>query len=204
MTPATLDRRDVLSQIFPHPDEYVFITGLAGAGADGAGLTQEGANMFTMAGSMGSATAMGLGLALSAPERKVAVVTGDGELLMNVGALATVATARPGNLTVVCLDNGCHGETGGQQGHTSHYTDLGLMARAAGFPATMKVETPKELAQTAQFIGESPGPRFIHVRVMRGPATAFKRNLDPAVCRLRFRNAFLSEAAAEPIRVPQR
>ena len=92
MTPATLDRREVLSHIFPNPNDYLFITGLAGSARDTSGLTKDGNNTFTMAGAMGAAASMGLGVAMSAPNKKVVVITGDGELLMNIGSLVTVAT----------------------------------------------------------------------------------------------------------------
>ncbi len=189
MTPATLDRRDVLSQLFPAPDDFLFISGLAGPARDVAALTDDGPNLFSMAGAMGAATSMGLGVALSAPTRQVAVVTGDGELLMNVGSLATVATARPENLTIICIDNGCHGETGGQTGHTSHFTNLELMAKGAGIASTRTIETESQLSEGAAFIAEAPGPRFIQVRVADGPPTAYARNFDLADCRIRFRNA---------------
>ena len=188
MTPATLDRREVLSQLFPDQKEYLFISGLAGSARDAAALTDDGANLFTMAGTMGAATCMGLGVAMSAPERKVAVITGDGELLMNIGSLATVATISPANLSIVCIDNGCHGETGGQNGHTSNKTNLELMARGAGITSTMTVVTESDLTGAAAFLAEAPGPRFIQVRVMDGPPADYKRNMDPAECRIRFRN----------------
>ena len=73
---------------------------------------------------MGGAIPMALGMALAVPERRIAVITGDGELMMNAGALATVASAAPQNLIIVCIDNGQHGETGGQPGHTSKRTNL--------------------------------------------------------------------------------
>ncbi len=87
MAEPTLDRRDVLSRLFPAPEDYLFVGGLAGSARDAAALTGDGDNLFTMAGTMGAAVSMGLGVALSAPEAKVAVITGDGELLMNLGAL---------------------------------------------------------------------------------------------------------------------
>jgi len=188
MTPATLDRREVLSRLFPDQNEYLFISGLAGSARDAAALTDDGANLFTMAGTMGAAASMGLGVAMSAPERKVAVITGDGELLMNIGSLATVATISPANLSIVCIDNGCHGETGGQNGHTSNKTNLELMARGAGITSTMTVVTESDLTDAAIFLAEAPGPRFIQVRVMDGPPADYKRNMDPAECRIRFRN----------------
>jgi hypothetical protein len=89
----------------------------------------------------------------------------------------------------VCIDNGCHGETGGQNGHTSNKTNLELMARGAGIISTMSVVTESDLTDAATFLTEAPGPRFIQVRVMGGPPADYKRNMDPAECRVRFRNA---------------
>lgn len=192
MKATTLDRRDVLSRLFPDQEAHLFISGLAGSARDTAQLTDDGANLFTMAGTMGAATCMGLGVAMCAPERKVAVVTGDGELLMNIGSLATVATISPANLSIVCIDNGCHGETGGQNGHTSNNTNLEMMAKGAGIASTMTISTEIELAKGATFLAEAPGPRFIQVRVSNGPPADYKRNMDPAECRIRFRNAVLS------------
>ncbi|NQU60811.1 MAG: thiamine pyrophosphate-binding protein [Rhodospirillales bacterium] len=190
----TLDRRDILSVLFPAPDDYLFVSGLAGSAKDAAGLTEDGANLFTMAGTMGAAVPMGLGVALSSPEAQVAVITGDGEMLMNIGSLATVATMAPKNLTIVCIDNGCHGETGGQTGHTSNNTDLALIGQGAGLASTMTANTPKDLAEAAKFLAEAAGPRLLVVRVTDGPPTAFVRNMDPTECRLRFRQAYLGDA----------
>ena len=191
MTIATIDRRDVLSQFFPNPQDYLFISGLAGSARDTAALTNDGSNIFAMAGAMGAAVSMGLGVAMSAPNRKVAVIAGDGELLMNVGSLATVATIGPENLSIICIDNGCHGETGGQTGHTSNKTDLEMMARGAGIASTVKITNESELSGGAAFLNDVSGPRFIHVWVKDGPPATYKRNLNPAECRLRFRNAVL-------------
>ncbi|MBC8338687.1 MAG: thiamine pyrophosphate-binding protein [Alphaproteobacteria bacterium] len=187
----TLDRREILSVLFPDPDDYLFITGLAGSARDGAGLTSDGDNLYTMAGTMGAAVPMGLGVALSAPDSKVAVITGDGELLMNIGSLASVATMAPGNLSIVCIDNGCHGETGGQTGHTSNRTNLAMMAEGAGLASVMVLETGDQLGAAAKFLTDAPSPRFLQVRVTDGPPTDFKRNMNPAQCRTRFRNAYL-------------
>jgi phosphonopyruvate decarboxylase len=191
MAEPTLDRREVLSRLFPAPEDYLFVSGLAGSARDAAALTADGDNLFTMAGTMGAAVSMGLGVALSAPEAEVAVITGDGELLMNVGALATVASTAPNNLTIVCIDNGCHGETGGQPGHTARRTDLARMAEGAGLASTLSIANPDRLAAGARFLIEAPAPRFLLVRVIKGPPAAYKRDLDPAACRLRFRNAYL-------------
>ncbi len=191
MSASTLDRRELLAQLFPAPGDTLMVSGLAGAARDAAALTDDGDNLFTLAGVMGAAVSIGLGVALSAPESQVAVITGDGELLMNLGALATVATMAPDNLSIVCIDNGRHGETGGQPSHTAAATTLARIAEGAGLPSTMTIASPDQVAAAARFLVESPAPRFLLARVTPGPPAAYKRNLDPAACRLRFRNAYL-------------
>lgn len=195
MTDITLDRRNLLSELIPNPDHFLMISGLAGASKDAAAFTDDSANLFTMAGTMGASVSMGLGVALSAPTKNVIVFAGDGELMMNVGSLATVASMMPANLSIVCIDNGCHGETGGQKGHTARRTNLALMAEGAGLPSVMTIQTPEEIAQAAAFIAEAPGPRFLWARVMNGPPAAYKRNFDLAECRQRFRDTYLGQTA---------
>ncbi len=191
MTESTLDRREVLARLFPEPDRYLLVAGLAGAARDAAALTAEADNLITLGGAMGGAVSMALGVALAAPADQVAVITGDGELLMNVGALATVASMMPANLSIVCIDNGRHLETGGQLSHTARRTNLAVMAQGAGLASTMTIENPGQLAAAAAFLIESPAPRFLCVRVVTGPPADYKRDWDLAACRLRFRNAYL-------------
>lgn len=193
MTDITLDRRNLLSELVPNPERYLMISGLAGASKDAAAFTDDGANLFTMAGTMGASVSMGLGVALSAPDKDVIVFAGDGELMMNVGSLATVASMMPANLSIVCIDNGCHGETGGQPGHTALRTNLALMAEGAGLPSVMTIQTQEEVAQAAAFLTEAPGPRFLWARVMTGPPSAYKRNFNLAECRQRFRDTYLRQ-----------
>lgn len=196
MADQAIDRRELLQHLLPRPERYLIISGLAGAARDTAAYTSESDNLLTLGGAMGAAVSMGLGVALSAPDEQVAVITGDGELLMNVGALATVASMMPDNLTIVCIDNGCHGETGGQAGHTSRRTDLALMAKGAGLPSTMTVDRRDQLGEAARFLAETPAPRFLCVRVRPGPPAAYKRDWDLAACRLRFRKAYLDRKRA--------
>jgi phosphonopyruvate decarboxylase len=191
MTESTLDRRDVLARLFPEPERYLLVTGLAGSARDAAALTSEGDNLITMGGAMGGAVSMGLGIALAAPADQVAVITGDGELLMNVASLATVASMMPANFSIVCIDNGRHQETGGQRGHTARRTNLAVMADGAGLPSTMTIDSAGELAAAAEFLIGSPAPRFLCVRVSSGPPADYKRDWDLAACRLRFRKAYL-------------
>lgn len=190
MTEVTLNRIGALPQIFPNPDDYLFVTGLAGPARDAAALTNDGANMFTMAGCMGAATTTGLGMALGAPDRQIVVIAGDGEMMMNIGSLATVATQAPKNLTIVCVDNGGHGETGGQDGHTSRKTNLAKLAEGFGIDNVLTVTNEAGLKDAAAFVKAGEGPRFVWLRVMAGDPTKFKRNLNPMECRVRFKNAF--------------
>src|SRR6266496_5970264 len=92
-----------------------------------------------MAGAMGGACMIGLGLALARPDKRVLVATGDGELLMNLGALATIAILNPANLAIVCVDNGHYGETGYQKSHTSLGVDLEKIAAGSGIRRTRTV-----------------------------------------------------------------
>ena len=94
---------------------------------------------FYLWGAMGGAAAIGLGLALAQPETPVIVVTGDGEMLMGTGSLATIANHGPGNLKIVVLDNGHYGETGMQEAHTNDVTDLAAMAKGAGIGQSMTI-----------------------------------------------------------------
>ena len=121
----------------------------------------------------------------------VAVITGDGELMMNAGALATVASAAPQNLIIVCIDNGQHGETGGQPGHTSKRTNLTTLAdrdrfRDDGF-------RPEDLSAARDFLADGIAPKFLWVRVAR-PAGGLQAQLGPGRMSLRFRLANADDA----------
>ena len=103
-------------------------------------------------------------MALAAPERRIAVITGDGELMMNAGALATVASAAPQNLIIVCIDNGQHGETGGQPGHTSKRTNLTTLAEGSGIASVMTVSAPEDLSAARDFLADGIAPKFLWVQ----------------------------------------
>lgn len=184
-----LDRREAVPKLIGDPAGFLIVSGLAGTSKDMAAMTGDAPNLFTMAGTMGAAVSVGLGLALARPEKRVLVVTGDGELLMNLGALATVAVMAPPNLAVVCVDNGHYGETGGQKSHTSLGVDLEAVAAGAGINATRTVSAESEIAPASELIRESNAPVFVVLRVKPGDPPAYKRNLDAAACRVRFRAA---------------
>jgi phosphonopyruvate decarboxylase len=186
-----LDRADAVPAIIGEHKDFLIVTGLAGASQELAHLTNDADHLFTMAGAMGAACATGLGLALAQPDRKVLVVTGDGELLMNVGSLATVSVLNPPNLSILCVDNGHYGETGYQKSHTSLGVDLETIAQGSGIKATRTVQTEDELADGARILRESNSTSFVLLRVKPTNPPKIKRNMHASQCRARFRHALL-------------
>jgi thiamine pyrophosphate-dependent acetolactate synthase large subunit-like protein len=131
MSEATLDRRAFVAALLQRCPDALVIAGLGSSAYDTFAAGDRDEN-FYLWGAMGGATAMGLGLALAQPQRPVVVITGDGEQLMGLGSLATVAVQAPKNLTVVVLDNGHYGETGMQRSHSSLGMDFVAVARGCG------------------------------------------------------------------------
>jgi phosphonopyruvate decarboxylase len=185
----SLDRRTALPALLGRHQDFLIIAGLAGTARDIGALTDDGAHTFGLGGAMGAACPMGLGLALAQPDKRVLVVTGDGDLLMNLGALATIAVLNPPNLAIVCVDNGHYGETGYQKSHTSLGVDLEKIAAGSGVRVTRTVNTEAEIADAGRLLREGNAARFVLLRVKPTDPPSFKRNLDPAACRDRFRAA---------------
>jgi phosphonopyruvate decarboxylase len=184
-----LDRRQAIPALIGRHEDFLIVAGLAGTSRDIAALTDDGAHTYSMAGAMGGACMIGLGLALARRDKSVLVVTGDGELLMNVGSLATVAVINPPNLSIVCVDNGHYGETGYQKSHTSLGVDLEKIAAGSGIKRTLTVEDEGEIPAGARLLREGNGSSFVLLRVRPTEPPAYKRDLDPAACRIRFRAA---------------
>ncbi len=185
----SLDRLQAVPALIGRHEDFLIIAGLAGTARDLTALTRDGAHVYGLAGVMGAAAMMGLGLALAKPERRVLVVTGDGELLMNLGALATIAVVNPPNLSIVCVDNGHYGETGYQESHTSRGVDLEKIALGCGIKAVRCISGEDEIAEGRRLIREGNGTAFVLLRVKPTEPPVFRRNLDPAFCRERFRAA---------------
>jgi thiamine pyrophosphate-dependent acetolactate synthase large subunit-like protein len=189
-----LDRAQAVPALLGRHEDFLIIAGLAGTAREIAALTRDGAHSYTLAGAMGAAASMGLGLALARPDKRVLVITGDGELLMNVGALATIAILNPHNLSIVCVDNGHYGETGYQKSHTSLGVDLEKMAQGAGIKRTRTINTDADIAEGARLIREGNGTAFVLLRVKPTDPPSYMRSLDPALARMRFRGALLGKA----------
>ena len=187
----TLDRNDAVPRLVGRHEDFLVVAGLAGTARDLTYLSGDAPHVFALAGAMGAATAMGLGLALARPDRRVLVVTGDGELLMNVGTLATAAIVNPPNLAIVCVDNGHYGETGFQKSHTSLGVDLEQMAIGAGIRTTRTISRTEQIPEASRLIREGNGTSFVLMRVQPNESPPHKRDLDPTTEKLRFRSALI-------------
>ena len=146
-------------------------------------------------GGMGGAAMMGLGLALAQPSRRVLVVTGDGEMLMGIGALATIAVQKPANLSVVVLDNEHYGETGMQETHTRHGVDLAGMARAAGIGDSRLITDAKDAPALRDAILTGQGPLFAQVKIDDAPEPLVLPPREAAILQARMREAVLGPEA---------
>ncbi len=167
-------------------DLVLFTTGFISRDAQAAG---DRPGHFYMIGSMGLASAVGLGLALAAPARRVVVVDGDGSLLMSLGTMTVIAHELPPNLLHVVIDNRAYASTGDQPS-VSATVDLGRMAAAAGYPTVRAARTPDELVAALAETASARGPLFLHVAVdaRRGPAPVPPRVvLSPVEIAGRFR-----------------
>jgi phosphonopyruvate decarboxylase len=184
-----LDRNHAVPALIGAPADFLMVAGLAGTAYELAAITDDGDNLYALGGAMGAALSMGLGLALSQPKRRVLVATGDGELLMNVGALATISVMQPANLSILCVDNGHYGETGFQRSHTSLGVDLEQMAIGAGIGSTMTIEREDQLPAGARMLRESNGPCFVLLKVSTADPRKDKLSLDGGANRIRFRHA---------------
>ncbi len=139
----TLNRRAVVAALLREPGDLLVVSGLGSPTYDVAAAGDRPLN-FYLWGAMGGAAMVGLGIALAQPSRRVLVLTGDGEMLMGMGSLATIAAAGAANLAVAVLDNGRYGETGSQRSHTGLTTDLAAVAAACGWGATA---TARDMAE---------------------------------------------------------
>ena len=142
---GTLDRRVVVAELMRDPGDLLVVTGLGAATYDVSATGDRPLN-FYLWGAMGGAAMIGLGIALAQPKRRVLVVTGDGEQLMGMGALATIAASGAQNLAIAVLDNGRYGETGSQLSHTGLGADLAAVATACGWESVVTARDMDEVA----------------------------------------------------------
>jgi len=160
-----LERRCVVSALLAARKETIVVGGLGASTYDIAAAGDHERN-FYLWGAMGGAVMIGLGVALAQPKLPVVVITGDGEMLMGMGSLATVGLQQPGNLTIIVLDNEVYGETGGQASHTAGTADLVGVARACGIADARTLATMAEIeAFTPAMQDVTGGPRFASIKI---------------------------------------
>ena len=184
-----LDRRQVVSTLLDDRKDALVVAGLGAATYDLAAAGDHARNLYLW-GAMGGAVMIGLGLALAQPKLPVVVVTGDGEMLMGMGSLATVGLQKPQNLTILVLDNEAYGETGGQVSHTSASADLVGVARACGIPDSKAISTLGEIEVFAKEMQDvTSGPRFANVKIDGANLERVLSNRDGMFIMTRLRGA---------------
>jgi thiamine pyrophosphate-dependent acetolactate synthase large subunit-like protein len=187
-----LRRREVAKALLAERGDLLVVAGLGSTAWDVTAAGDDPLN-FPLWGAMGGAAMIGLGLALARPERRVLVITGDGELLMGLGSLAAIAVQRPSNLALVVFDNERYGETGMQATHTAYGVDLAGIAAAGGFPVAGTIRAPEEVDAARQIIRTEQGPIFYAIKVRAEPLPFVLPPKDGAHLKDRFRLALLGE-----------
>jgi thiamine pyrophosphate-dependent acetolactate synthase large subunit-like protein len=170
---------------------------IAGLGSTSWDITAAGDadTSFPLWGAMGQAAMMGLGLALARPKRRVLVITGDGEMLMALGAFATIGVQQPANLTVVVIDNERYGETGMQHTHTAYGVDLAAVAAACKFKHAITVTS--DVGKVRELAYQTPGPNFAAVKVLDEKLPLVLPPQDGVLLKDRFRKAVLADVLAK-------
>ena len=190
MSAPTLDRRAVVAALLKDRDGAPAVLGLGACVWDAAAAGDDPLN-FGLWGAMGGAVSIGLGLALAQPKRRVLVITGDGEMLMGLGSLATVAVQRPPNLVIAVIDNERYGETGMQPTPTAHGVDLAAIAAGAGFSVACRVDDAAGLSAALPLWYGQPGPLLLDIKVTVEPVPLVLPPRDGVHLKDRFRAALL-------------
>ena len=173
---TAMDRRAAVVKLLAARDGALVVTGLGSPSYDVHAAGDSDDNYYLW-GAMGGAALTGLGLAQAQPDKRVMVITGDGEMLMAFGSLATIAVAAPRNLDIIVLDNQHFGETGMQTSHTGHGIALHRIAEAAGFAETGECRTLAEVDDLVERLAEAAtGPRLF---VLKIKAENLPRSLPP-------------------------
>ena len=184
---AALRRREVVSSLLKDRKDLLVVAGLGSTAWD---ITAAGDHdlSFPLWGAMGQAAMIGLGLAIAQPKRRVLVITGDGEMLMGLGALATIGVQQPKNLTVVVIDNERYGETGMQDTHTAHGIDMAAVAKGCGFRNSRVVRRAESFHSV---VHKTPGPNFLQIKVKAEKLPLVLPPQDGVSLKDRFRRALL-------------
>jgi thiamine pyrophosphate-dependent acetolactate synthase large subunit-like protein len=187
-----LERRPLVRSLLEdRPEGVLAVSSLGNCTWDLAASGDDAGN-FHFIGAMGQAGPFALGLALAQPARRVVLFSGDGELLMGLGVLATIANQAPANLAMVVLDNESYVETGSQPTATAGATDLEQVARGCGIRTTRTVRDEAGVAPLRELMFTVPGPVLVVVKVKaQALPLVFPPSFDGATAINRFRGAIL-------------
>lgn len=187
-TEYQLDRRAVINCLLQNRTDLLVVTGL-GSPAYDVMAAGDHVNNFYLWGGMGSAAMIGLGLAEAQPDKNIVVVTGDGEMLMGLGSLATIALRKPPNLKILVLNNGHYGETGMQLSHTGLGIDLAEVAKACGFPQAQSITQMPDVLTLAENLTMRKSLSFIDIRIKAENPPRVLPPRDGVYVKNRFRQA---------------
>ena len=185
-----LNRREVVRTLLADRGDTCVVGGLGGPSLDLNAVAFHDLN-FTMRGAMGAASMIALGVAVAQPSRPVWCVTGDGEMLMCLGGLATIGARQPENLKIVVLDNEHYEETGSQRSHTALGVDLAATALACGFKWSATVDSDSDLQRVHKDLKEKPGPALVVVKISQEKLPPAKQSRNPQHVKNQFRKALL-------------
>ncbi len=189
-----LDRREMLREVLRQRGPLLVVAGLGAPAWDVTALGDTPLNL-PLWGGMGAAAMIGLGLALAQPGRRVLVVTGDGEMLMGIGARATIAVQAPANLAILVQDNERYGETGMQRTATHFGVGLVAMAEGAGLRRTHRITAPEHVAPFRHAIHHADAPVFAVAKVDDAPQPLVLPSREGALLQARMREALLGPEA---------
>ena len=183
-----IERSAFIKELLVDSGPLLIVCGLGLAGMDVAAAGDRPLN-FHINGAMGAAASTGLGLALARPDRRILVVTGDGELMMNIGSLATIAAQRPHNLAIVVLDNEHLGATGFQRSLTGYGADIAGIAKASGFPDAITIRSKDEIPAAIKRVRSGDGPFLAVVKIGNQRTRGAMPPWDGVELKTRFRKA---------------
>lgn len=185
---AHLERRAAVAALLADRGELLVVTGLGSPTYDAAAAGDHDRN-FLLWGAMGGAAMIGLGLALAQPDKPVLVLTGDGEQLMGLGALATIGAQAPRNLTIVVLDNELYGETGMQASHTGRGVDLTAVAGGCAFAWTERIVDQGAIAALRARVHRCEGPGLAVLKIAQSEPPRVLPSRDGVENKNRFRRS---------------
>ncbi len=188
MSDSRLNRREAVVELLKNRADLIVCTGLGSPSYDVMAAGDHDRNYYLWA-AMGSAAMLGLGIAMSRPQDNVLVVTGDGELLMGLGALATIAVQAPKNLSIAVLDNGHYGETGMQRSHAGFGVELDQVAKSLKFDWSARITEMQQIIEFRERIHNRNALNFASIKIDTAEESRVLPSRDGVYIKNRLRTA---------------